>query len=159
MRQKEILYNPSLSVKANAKANGVSEASIRYYIKVNGIDRRADEKVRKIDICRKYFRYHSDANINQMAKDTKVSYFFIKHNWDYIKGEKVFDNFDEDKIKKRKSIKEQKYITPHISVIRDLLREVPFSENILTYNEDYGNVINKCGHVFGMLSDNIKSNT
>ena len=95
MRQKEILYNPSLSVKANAKANGVSEASIRYYIKVNGIDRRADEKVRKIDICRKYYRYHSDANINQMAKDTKVSYFFIKQNWDYIKGEKVFDNFDE----------------------------------------------------------------
>lgn len=159
MKQKEILYNPSLSVKANAKANGVSEASIRYYIKVNGIDRRADEKVRKIDICRKYYRYHSDANINQMAKDTKVSYFFIKKNWDYIKGEKVFDNFDKDKIKKRKSIKEQKYITPHISVIRDLLREVQFAENILTDSEDFGNVINKCGHIFGILSDNIKSKT
>ena len=159
MKRKEISYNPSISIKANAKANGVSEASIRYYIKVNGIDRRADEKVRKIDICRKYYRYHSDTNINQIAKATEISYSFIKQNWDYIIGKKVFDNFDKDKIKKRKSIKEQKYITPHISVIRDLLREVQFSENILTDNDDFGNVINKCGYVFGILSDNIKSKT
>lgn len=32
----EILYNPELSVKENAKANGVSEANIRYYIKKSG---------------------------------------------------------------------------------------------------------------------------
>ena len=39
MRESKIQYNPSLSVAQNAKRNSVSEAAIRYYIKVNNIDR------------------------------------------------------------------------------------------------------------------------
>ena len=52
MKKKKILYNPDISIEDNAKANGVSEATIRNYIKINGIDRRADEKLRKINICK-----------------------------------------------------------------------------------------------------------
>mgnify|MGYP007037165519 CR=1 FL=1 len=39
MRESKIQYNPSLSVEENAKRNNVTEAAIRYYIKVNNIDR------------------------------------------------------------------------------------------------------------------------
>lgn len=159
MKKKSISYNPSITIKANAKTNGVSEATIRHYIKVNGIDRRADEKVRKIEICRKYYRYHSNSNKNQIAKATDISYFFIKQYWDYIIGEKSFDDFDNNKIQKRKQMVGQKYITPHISVVRDLLREVHFSEAILTSDYNIGLVINKCGYSFGMVSDNIKAKT
>ena len=58
MRQSKITYYPSLSVMENAKKNGVSEAAVRYYIKSNHIDRRAEEKARIIADCRKYYAYH-----------------------------------------------------------------------------------------------------
>ena len=46
MRQSKITYYPYLSVKENAKTNGVSEAAVRYY------DRRAEEKAQVIADCR-----------------------------------------------------------------------------------------------------------
>ena len=52
MRQSKITYYPYLSVKENAKTNGVSEAAVRYYIKANHIDRRAEEKAQVIADCR-----------------------------------------------------------------------------------------------------------
>ena len=36
--QKEIEYNPSLSVSENAKANGISVDAMRYYIKKNELN-------------------------------------------------------------------------------------------------------------------------
>ena len=43
---KEIVYNPSHTIAQNAKNNGVSIATVRLYIKSNGIDRRYDEKLK-----------------------------------------------------------------------------------------------------------------
>ena len=149
MKKKEILYNPDISIKDNAKANGVSEATIRNYIKINGIDRRADEKLRKINICKRFYNRNRDANKHTISKKTEISYSFIKEYWEYIIGEKSFDIFDKNKSKKRKSIEDEKYFIPHISVVRDILREVQFAENILTNNDDIGKIINKCGHPFG----------
>ena len=159
MKKKEILYNPDISIKDNAKANGVSEATIRNYIKINGIDRRADEKLRKINICKRFYNRNRDANKHTISKKTEISYSFIKEYWEYIIGEKSFDIFDKNKSKKRKSIEDEKYFIPHISVVRDILREVQFAENILTNNDDIGKIINKCGHPFGLLDDNISSRT
>ena len=153
----EILYNPELSVKENAKANGVSEANIRYYIKKNGIDRRADEKVRRIELCRNYYKRHKTSNIHQVAQATEISYFFIKQHWNYIIGEKAFDNFDNKKIKKREAIIQDNYFKPHPSVVRDLLREIPFTDKIITDNKDIAFVANKCGKLSLALSiDNPK---
>ena len=153
----EILYNPELSVKENAKANGVSEANIRYYIKNNGIDRRADEKVRRIELCRNYYKRHKTSNIHQVAQATEISYFFIKQHWNYIIGEKAFDNFDNKKIKKREAIIQDNYFKPHPSVVRDLLREIPFTDTIITDNKDIAFVANKCGKLSLALSiDNPK---
>ena len=40
-------YNPALSVKENAERCGVSEATIRKFIKENSIDRRRDAAIHK----------------------------------------------------------------------------------------------------------------
>ena len=56
MRESKIQYNPSLSVAQNAKRNDVTEAAIRYYIKVNNIDRRFDRTQNLIADCRKYLK-------------------------------------------------------------------------------------------------------
>ena len=44
----KIIYNPLLTVEANAKKCGVSIAAIRRYIRINGIDRRHDAQLVKI---------------------------------------------------------------------------------------------------------------
>lgn len=52
----KIVYNPYLSVKENAENNGVSIAAVRWYIKVNGIDRKLDNAIiirRRIEEIRK----------------------------------------------------------------------------------------------------------
>lgn len=41
----KIVYNPYLSVKENAENNGVSIAAVRWYIRVNGIDRKLDNAI------------------------------------------------------------------------------------------------------------------
>ena len=44
-KAKDINYNPAISVKENATRNGVSEATIRYHIKVKSVDRRYERKL------------------------------------------------------------------------------------------------------------------
>ena len=61
MRKSKIRYNPSLTVKENAKKNGVSVAAIRNYIKVNRIDRRADRLMNLVENCRAYLKKHPNA--------------------------------------------------------------------------------------------------
>ena len=65
MRESKIQYNPSLSVKENAKRNNVSEPAIRYYIKVNNIDRRFDRTQNLIADCRKYLKKHPIYNTSK----------------------------------------------------------------------------------------------
>ena len=59
-----IKYNPKLSIKQNAKLNGLSgesgEERIRYYIRANGIDRRHAKKVVIVNAIRKYLKKHPD---------------------------------------------------------------------------------------------------
>ena len=84
--QKEIEYNPSLSVSENAKANGISVDAMRYYIKKNGIDRRYEQKTAIINMIIKYRRYYPDATPNEIARRTKKSVNTIKKYWDYAEG-------------------------------------------------------------------------
>lgn len=85
--QKEIEYNPSLSVSENAKANGISVDAMRYYIKKNGIDRRYEQKTAIINMIIKYRRYYPDATPNEIARRTKKSVNTIKKYWDYSNGD------------------------------------------------------------------------
>ena len=66
----KIRYNPSLTVAENAKNNGVSEATIRLYIKNNSIDRRFDRKINIIEDCKKYLKKHPTATRNELQQKT-----------------------------------------------------------------------------------------
>ena len=100
-RESQIQYNPSLSVKENAKRNGVSEAAIRYYIKVNGIDRRFDRKRNVIEDCRKYLKKHPKATWDEIQQKTGHSLSTIRKYRQYITTEIEPINFDSEKAKKR----------------------------------------------------------
>ena len=94
MRDSKIQYNPSLSVKENAKRNGVSEAGIRYYIKVRGIDRALDRKLNIIQECCNYLKKHPKASKRELHEQTKHSLSTIYEYWDYIIGVKSISDFD-----------------------------------------------------------------
>ena len=70
MRESKIQYNPSLTVKENAKKNGVTESAIRYHIKVNSLDRRFDRKQNLIEDCRNYLKKHPNASKTELHKKT-----------------------------------------------------------------------------------------
>ena len=100
-RESKIQYNPALSVKENAKRNGVSEAAIRYHIKVNEIDRRFDRKQSVIEDCRKYLKRHPDATWDELQKKTGHSLSTMRKYREYITTEKELTDFDNGKAKKR----------------------------------------------------------
>lgn len=107
MRESKIQYNPAITVKENAKRNGVSEAAIRYYIKVNSLDRRFDRKQNIIDDCRKYLKKHPKATRTELQQKTGHSLSTIRYYWKYISTENELMEFDESKSKKRQDRKEE----------------------------------------------------
>lgn len=74
----KIIYNPYLSVKENAENNGVSVAAVRWYIKVNGIDRKLDNAIiiqRRIEEIRKE---NPNISIKELSVRTGYSVNTIK---------------------------------------------------------------------------------
>ena len=63
---KDIVYNPSHTIAQNAKNNGVSIATIRSYIKDNGIDRRFDEKLRIFTKIKELQKQHPEFTAAQI---------------------------------------------------------------------------------------------
>lgn len=100
-RESRIQYNPSLSVKENAKQNGVTPAAIRYYIKVNGIDRRTERKQNVIDDCREYLRKHKKATWDEVQRKTGHSLSTIRKYRALILGGEELTDFDSEKSKRR----------------------------------------------------------
>lgn len=128
MKNSKIVYDPSLSVKDIAQKNGVSIAAVRYYIKVNHIDRRAEEKSRIIAACRKYLSYHPKASKSKVAKETKFGISTICKYWDYISTDKPFLDFDREKAKKRQrfaTVTPEKVAYNRHELWSDVLREIP----------------------------------
>ena len=107
-RAKEINYNPAWTVKENAKRNGVSEPTIRNYIKNNGIDRRLDRKQRIIDDCRKYLKKHPNATWNELQQNTGHSLATIRLYREYITTKKKLSDFNKSKIEIRSVAKKQR---------------------------------------------------
>lgn len=126
-----IQYNPSISVKENAKKNGVSVAGIRNYIKVNNIDRRYDRKINLIEDCRKYLKKHPQATRQELSKNTKHSPTTIRQYWDYITTEKELPDFDSEKLKKRQLRQFNNFYATHPSVTQDILNIESFHNKIL----------------------------
>ncbi|MCR5463180.1 MAG: NADAR family protein [Bacteroidales bacterium] len=126
-RESKIQYNPALSVKENAKRNGVSDAAIRYYIKVNGIDRRFDRKQNVIDDCRKYLKKHPKATWKEISEKTGHTEKTIRQYREYITTEKELVDFDNEKAKKR-----QEREAEAKQKVYDFLNGIP-KEEILEY--------------------------
>ena len=57
-------YNPNLSVKENAEICNCSESTIRHYIKVNCIDRKYDEALRRWKLINDFAKQHQDLNLS-----------------------------------------------------------------------------------------------
>lgn len=131
MRESKIQYNPSLSVRDNAKKNGVTEAAIRYYIKVNHLDRRYDKKISIIEDCRKFLKKHPNSTRTELQQKTGHSLSTIRQYWEYISTEKELIDFDSQKAQKRLLRQGNNYYATHPSVTEDLLSVEMFNDKIL----------------------------
>ena len=66
-------YNPNLSVRENAELCNCSVAAIRHYIKVNGIDRKYDEALKKWKQVNDYAMQHPYYKPYRLAKELGIS--------------------------------------------------------------------------------------
>jgi len=128
---KEIRYNPSFSVKKNAKNNGVSEATIRHFIRENAIDRRFDKKIAIIEECRKYLKKHPNCTKRELIQKTGHSASTIHQYREYIFTEKEYSDFDKQKVQKRMLRQRNNFYATHPSCTWDILREEKFGKKIL----------------------------
>lgn len=131
MRESKITYYPTLSVKENAKKNGVSEAAVRYYIKTNNIDRRYERKLNIIAECRKYLKKHPKATREELHNKLGYGLTTIRQYWEYITTEKELMDFDSSKAKKRQLRQNNNFYATHPSVAEDLLRVENFHNEVL----------------------------
>ena len=147
MGKKDIKYNPSWSISDNAKKNGVSEASIRHYIRTELVDRRYDRKQGIIDDCRRYLIKHPNATRTELQIKTGHSLTTIRKYWKYISTEEGLTDFDKNKAKKYQLKQQNNWYATHPSVTQDLMRVERFHSRIL---EPF------CGS--GTMAEVIKSN-
>ena len=66
-------YNPNLTVKENAELCNCSVSAIRHYIKVNGIDRKYDEALKKWKKINQYHKQHPDYTPHRISKELGIS--------------------------------------------------------------------------------------
>lgn len=66
-------YNPNLSVKENAELCNCSESTIRHYIKVNGIDRKYDEALKRWKLVNEFHQKHLDYTPYRISKELGIS--------------------------------------------------------------------------------------
>lgn len=131
MRESKIQYNPSLSVKENAQKNNVSESAIRYYIKMNNLDRRFDRKQNIVNDCRKFLKKYPNATKTELHRKTGHSLSTIRRYWQYITTESELTNFDRQKKQKRQLRQLNNFYATHPSCTADILREEDFYQKIL----------------------------
>lgn len=118
----KIMYNPSLSVKENAKRNVVSEAGIRYYIQANGIDRRYEQKSKVVNACKKYLKKHPGATKNEIHRELGFAVSTIRGYWDYITCKKELEH-NNTKVDSRKQRYNQILSSVPIDYIKQYLVE------------------------------------
>lgn len=131
MRESKINYNPNLTVTENAIKNGVTVSAIRYYIKVNNLDRRFDRKLNIIDVCRKYIKKHPGATKTELQQKTGHSLSTIRQYWDYIINENELTDFNSQKEQKRQLRQYNNYYATNPSVTHALLSVESFDHYVL----------------------------
>ena len=102
----KIQYNPKLTVKANAKKNGVTEDAIRYYIRTRGVDRRYEEKKKVLKSMKGYLEEHPNATKAEVARQTGRGINTVVRYWDILQGNNKLKPSD-----KKSGIREQRVAT------------------------------------------------
>lgn len=124
-------YNPNASVVENAKSNNRSEAAVRKYIKVHGIDRRYEQKVGIVNEIRKSIQDNPSVPLSKIAQKTGKSLNTIKKYYRYAIGEEELSKTDTQKVSKIDIRQRHDYYATHPSVVRDLLEVETFEHCIL----------------------------
>lgn len=78
-------YDPNLTVKENAELCNCSVAAIRHHIKVNGIDRKYDEALKKWKLVNEFSKRHPDYSAYRLAKELGISQHTVSR---YLGSEK-----------------------------------------------------------------------
>ena len=124
--ESKIVYNPSLSIKENARRNKCSEDGIRYYIRTRGIDRRYSEKMAIIETIRKHLKKHPNATKLGTAKATKLGTNTVRKYWGIARSNESIEQ-NPKKIQQREAIR-----------IEQEKRRVEFLDSItIEYIKDY----------------------
>lgn len=87
-----IKYNSSLSIKENANLNNVSEATLRYYIKTENIDRRYEAKNAIVAKIRRVLADDGSMSQRQLSKKIGISINTVKKYLPYATGEIELSN-------------------------------------------------------------------
>lgn len=129
VKKSAITYYPKLSIKENAIRNNCTEASIKWYIHAQGIDRQYDKKVRMIQLLR--LAYKDGMTAYGLAQASKKSINTIKKYWNFIIGEEELSRKYSKKQQKLTLRQNEEFYATHPSVVKDLLREMQFNRFIL----------------------------
>ena len=124
-------YNPRLSIEENAIRNKCSVAAVRKFIRLNGIDRRYESKVNKIDEIRRLLTNDPHLSLADIAKKLKMSLNTIRRYYPYATGDKQLSKSDTPKVSKIDVREINNYYATHPSVTEDLLRVEIFNHLIL----------------------------
>lgn len=96
----KIVYDPTLSVKENAKKCGVSDNAIRYYIRTRGIDRRYHGSLSIIEELKAYLKEHPNATRAELAKETGHGINTIRRYWEAAHERTTTEQFKNNSIKR-----------------------------------------------------------
>lgn len=136
-RETKIKYDPSLSVAENAKKCGVSVATIRYYIKTRGIDRRYEGKVKVVEGMKAYLAEHPNATRAELQRATGHGINTIRRYWDVLHGtEELPTNQNKSTLREREKIVSHKR---HITYLDKL--PIEFLKEYLEQREAAANTI------------------
>ena len=124
-------YSPSLSISDNAKQNNCSEAAVRKYIRIRGIDRRYEKKVGLVNEIRKVLQKNPSAKLSDIAQITHHSLNTIKLYYKAAIGEAEVSRSSTKKVAKTDIRQYRDYYATHPSAVRDILTKEKFSKWVL----------------------------
>ena len=91
--KRKMRYNPSLSVRENARNNGTTEDAVRYFIRSMHIDRRYERKVAMMEDIRRYLKGHPEATMAEAARGTGHGINTVRRYWAAAAGDEDSEVF------------------------------------------------------------------
>ena len=117
-----MIYYPELSIVENAAKNGVSIHAVRQYIKLNKIDRRTDEQLRKHAII--LDQHKKGKSLSEIVKITGYSPNTIRKYLDHFNLEEFQKRVDRDKVSVINACDNQHVIRSVSGNQNDILRNI-----------------------------------